>query len=149
MPAAERLDPAVRNADIVEGFREGLTAELRQASRAGKSPHVHERLDAVRAEDRDEILDGARGVADGPDGSARCHRRNIEQERCLERGNGAAECKPGLEDEAGSEPFLGQLIGFYKLGHLAGSHVALSVDNRGLRHASDFIAPIIVECVLL
>ena len=47
-----------------EAFREGLFVELGVVATAGDGAHVHNDACAVRFEELDEFIEGARGVAD-------------------------------------------------------------------------------------
>ena len=54
------------NADFGERFGQILLAEVRQAARARKSADIRERLNILRREQFEELLDAAVGMADGP-----------------------------------------------------------------------------------
>jgi hypothetical protein len=43
--------------------------ELRHPARARDAPHVRQQFDAILAQQRDELLDGAGGMADGVEGA--------------------------------------------------------------------------------
>src|SRR5579864_1487078 len=63
--AAEALQMEVADSLFAERSGEGVGIELRNATRPGNAANIDEKLHAVRGEDGEKFLDGARGVADG------------------------------------------------------------------------------------
>ena len=80
--ATEGFEVDVADAAGAKGGREGLAIELRVAAGAGDGANVDDALDAMGAEERDEIVEKAGGVADGEDeglflGAFARHRRAV------------------------------------------------------------------------
>ena len=65
--AAKFFKVNVFNASLRRGFAEGFLVELRIETRARDGAYIDEASDAVFFEQGEELVDGARGVADGED----------------------------------------------------------------------------------
>ena len=67
--SAKLLNPSIR--DVLRRQRrcELARPELRKTTRAREPSHIHDRLDFLRLEHRDELVDRSGRVTDGPD----CH----------------------------------------------------------------------------
>src|SRR5215210_3874114 len=73
-PAAELVEVVVGDALGGEGGAQRLGVEVGQAPRAGEAPDVRERVDAVLAQERDELVALPRGVSDRVDQRSRSAR---------------------------------------------------------------------------
>lgn len=66
-PAAEQLDPPVRNASVIQRARQLGLIEVGPAPRTREGAHVRQRRDPMLAEQREKTLDRMRRMADRED----------------------------------------------------------------------------------
>lgn len=68
--AAKHLKMLVSDSMPRQGCRQGIAIELGHSPRLRELPDVDQELDALSLQQRQNVIDGARGVADGVDQSA-------------------------------------------------------------------------------
>src|SRR5437870_3204034 len=87
--AAKGLEVLVPDAALAQRGSQGGLLGPRRSLRGGEVADIREELDSVRLEKREELIERARRVADGPDGTAilagetRGHRTLMEVRSCM------------------------------------------------------------------